>query len=234
MHRIAFVDGSTVSGYGYSVDRGETWVDGGEVPNGSGTAVYGDPTVIVTNDGEWLFTSLDLGTPNGLTMNHGRFAGGHLQWEPAEKYSDNNNFIDKEFLEYDPATNKIYVTYTIGQGRLSYSSDNGYTWSNPITIATGSNPNGFYPAVGIDGEVYASWVNPLAQGNARLYCRYSADGGDSWTTDAVEVHQIAAQAGNPPRCFNRGFNITFPSMSVDRSARMSAGISVQSSSASDW
>lgn len=214
---IAFVDGSTVSGYGYSTDRGESWTDGGEVPEGSGTAVYGDPTVIVTNDDEWLYMSLDQGSPLGLALNRARFNGGHLIWDPAEKYSDNNNFIDKEFLEYDAATNMIYLTYTIGTGRLSTSNDNGHTWSTPLTIAGGSNPNGFYPAPGVDGEVYVSWMNPLGQGNARLYARHSSDSGQSWSCDAVQVVQLSAQSGYPPRCFNRSFNVTFPAMSVDRS-----------------
>ena len=75
---IGFVDpGQTVSGYGYSVDRGQTWVDGGAVPNGPNAAVYGDPTVIVTNSGLWVFVSLDLGSPSGLAINRARFSQRH-------------------------------------------------------------------------------------------------------------------------------------------------------------
>ncbi|MBD3161657.1 MAG: hypothetical protein GF346_05375, partial [Candidatus Eisenbacteria bacterium] len=214
---IGFAGGESVSGYGYSTDRGETWTDAGAVPNGQGTDVFGDPTVVATNDGLWLFMSLDLGSPNGLALNRARFEAGTFELAPAEKYSDNNAFIDKEFLEHDAATDNVYLTYTIGSGRLAMTSDGGDTWSTPLTIAGGSNPNGFYPAPGIDGEVYVSWMDPLGQGNARLYVRYSSDSGQSWAGSAVQVTQLGPSSGQPPRCFNRSFNVTFPAMSIDRS-----------------
>ncbi|MCA9727862.1 MAG: hypothetical protein KC729_09285, partial [Candidatus Eisenbacteria bacterium] len=38
-----FVDGSGVSGFGYSNDRGMTFVDGGDVPGSANVDVFGDP-----------------------------------------------------------------------------------------------------------------------------------------------------------------------------------------------
>ena len=37
--------------------------------------------------------------------------------------------------------------------------------------------NGFYPAPGVDGEVYVSWVNGLGAPSGRVMCRYSSNGG---------------------------------------------------------
>jgi hypothetical protein len=214
---IGFVDpGATVSGYGYSVDRGETWVDGGAVPSGTNASVFGDPTVAVTNSGLWLFVSLDLGNPSGLAVNRARFQNGTLTWAPSVKYIDGGG-LDKEFIEYDSATNRIYMSYVGSAGRLTYSTDEGATWASPLTVASGGSINGFYPAVGVDGEVYVSWLNGLAQPSARIMCRYSSDGGASWAGAAVQVAQLGNNSHRPPQCFNRGFNVTFPSMSVDRS-----------------
>jgi hypothetical protein len=218
---LGFVNPSaTISGYGYSVDRGVTWVDGGSVPNGSGASVYGDPSVVVTNSGQWVFTSLDLGGTNGLAVNRARFHNGTLTWNPSVKYIDGGAFLDKEFVEYDPATNRIYMTYTqtsLGQGKLTVSTDEGATWSSPVQVGSGGSATGYYPAVGNNGEVYVSWLNGLGQGNARLFARYSSNGGQTWASAAVQVVQLGGSVGSPPQCFNRSFNVTFPSMSVDRS-----------------
>lgn len=213
-----FVDpNATVSGYGYSTDRGETWVDMGSVPNGQGTSVFGDPTVAVTDQGDWVFVSLDLGSPSGLAINRGRFLNGVFQLNPAVKFTDLNGSLDKEFVEYDSQTGRIYLTYINfgnGSGRLTYSSDAGATWASPVSVASGGN--GYYPAPGIDGEVYVSWLNPLGQNNARVYVRHSPNGGQTWSGSPVSVKQLGNQSATPPQCFNRGFNILFPSMSVDR------------------
>jgi hypothetical protein len=215
---IIFAGGSSACGYGYSVDRGETWTDGGEVPNGPDVTVWGDPTVIVTNEGEWVFMSIGLGTPRGLAYNRARFIGGALIWDPAEKYSEGAPLYDKEWLEYDPTTDTIYLTYRIIEGgRFSSSTDGGRTWSTPFMVATGENPNGFYSAPGIDGEVYVSWVDPILVGDGRLFVRCSSDGGQSWSADPVEVAQLGPMSAEPPQCFGRNFNPTFPAMSVDRS-----------------
>lgn len=216
-----FVDGvSTVSGYGYSTDRGLTWTDGGAVPNGPGTQVFGDPSVVVTNSGTWVYTSLDQGSPPGLTVNRSTFAGNTLVWEPALKYRDQNASLDKEYMEYDSVLDRIYMSYVNfgggSGGKLTYSDDDGLTWAPPLTVNT-SSANGYYPAVGVDGEVYVSWVEPLFAGNANLYIRHSPDGGQSWSGPRVSMHQLGPSSHTSPQCFNRGVNITFPSVAVDRS-----------------
>lgn len=216
-----FVDGAvSVSGYGYSTDRGLTWTDGGQVPNGPGTDVFGDPSIVVTNNGTWVYTSLDLGSPSGLTVNRSTWAGGTLTWNPAIKYNDQGASLDKEYMEYDPILDRIYLSYVkfggSAGGKLTRSDDLGLTWSPPLTVNT-SSANGYYPAVGIDGEVYVSWVEPLFSGNAHLYIRHSPDGGQNWSGPRVSMHQIGPNAGGSPQCFNRGVNITFPSVAVDRS-----------------
>lgn len=215
-----FVDGTNVSGYGYSTNRGVTWTDAGEVPDGTGTAVFGDPSVVVTNNGTWVFASLDRGTTSGLTINRSTWAGSVLTWNPAIKYNDvGNGSLDKEYLDYDPTLDRIYLTYvnlTTGNGRVARSTDLGLTWSTPTTVNSGGSANGYYPAAGIDGEVYVTWVQPLFQGNGQMYIRHSPDGGQNWSSNRVLIHQLGPQSGGAPQCFNRGVNITWPSAAVDK------------------
>ncbi|MEZ4655582.1 MAG: FlgD immunoglobulin-like domain containing protein [Candidatus Eisenbacteria bacterium] len=216
-----FVQGGvTLSGFGYSTDRGNTFTDGGAVPNGPGTSVFGDPSLAVTNDGTWVFTSLDQGSPGGITVNRSTWVGNNLVWDPAINYSDQGASLDKEYLEYDTTLDRIYMSYVkfggSSGGKITHSDDHGLTWAAPTTVNT-TSANGYYPAVGIDGEVYVSWVEPLFQGNAFLYVRHSPDGGQTWSSNRVVIHQISPQAGGSPQCFNRGVNITWPSLTVDKS-----------------
>jgi FlgD Ig-like domain len=216
-----YIPGHSGSGYGYSVDRGDSWIDGGGLPEGVGTAVFGDPAVAVSSDGDWVYWSLDYGeSPAGLTINRGRFVDSDLVWEPAVKYNDGQD-MDKEYVEYDPVRDRFYAAYTTHfqqrAGRLTYSDDAGRTWSDPITISEHSGSNGYYPAPGIDGELYVTWIHPMGQDEPSIYMRYSSDGGQSWDGHVLEVAQLGPNCSDPPHCFNRGFNPNFPSPAVDRS-----------------
>jgi len=216
-----YTPGHSGSGFGYSVDRGETWTDGGGLPEGDGTAVFGDPSIAVSADGDWIFWSLDFGDPPaGLTINRGRFEGSTLVWDPAVKYNDGEN-MDKEYVEYDPIRGRFYCTYMTYMGgrtgRMTYSDDDGLTWSEPVTVSTASGGNAYYPAPGIDGEVYVTWIDPMGQDNASVYARYSSDGGETWAGPAVEVAELGPSSGDAPRCFNRYMNPNVPSPAIDRS-----------------
>jgi len=215
-----FVDGTSVSGYGYSTDRGDSWTDGGDMPDGGGVSVFGDPSVIATNSGTFVFASLNRGSSNGNAINRGTFSSGAINWNSAVAYNDSGS-LDKEYLEYDEVTNRIWLTYVNlsngNAGRLSFSDDEGQTWSNPVTVNPGGqSANGFYPATGIDGEVYVSWVQPLFQGNADVYIRRSPDG-VNFPDPRVSVVQLGPNSGGSPQCFSRGVNITWGSVGVDKS-----------------
>jgi len=213
-----FDGGGSLTGFGYSADRGNTWVDGGSLPDGGGSDIFGDPTVTRTNDGVWLMASIDLGSPNGIAINRGTFSGSTLTFGPPVRFSDAGNFLDKEYFEHDPVTDRVYLTY-VGGGvfKITHSDNDGLTWSSPTVVNSSDGGNGSYPAVGNDGEVYVSWVSPLGAANANIRMRYSPNGGATFPNPAVTVETLGSQAGQAPTCFNRSFNIPFPSMDVDRS-----------------
>lgn len=215
-----FVNGSNLTGVGYSTDRGETWTDQGDLPGAGGVRVFGDPTLAALPNDWWVAISLNRGSSDGIAVNVGDFSGAVPDWENAFAYEDNFASLDKEYIEYDPTIDRLYMSYArfggTTTGRLTYSDDGGINWSGPLTVNQASS-NGYYPAIAPDGGVYVSWVQPLFQGNARMYCRYSSDGGVSWATDNSLIKQLSPQSGGAPQCFNRGANITWPSLAVDRS-----------------
>ncbi len=213
-----FFGGASVSGFGYSSNRGASFTDGGELMDGGGSDTFGDPSIVKAGDW-WLYSSLDLGTGGGgLTIHRGQFSGGMLSWNPPVRYSDGGSFIDKEFMYYDSATGRTYLTYITGSlFRITRSTDDGLTWTTPRTVASSGGGNGAYPAPGIDGEVYVSWVAPLFQGNGWVRMRYSPDGGNTFPDPVRDVEQLGPRSDDSPQCFNRGANITFPSLDVDRS-----------------
>ena len=217
-----FVDGSGLTGVSYSNDRGETWTDQDDLPGTTSVRVFGDPTLAALPGDRWLGVSLDRGNSSGIAINIGNFSGSAPVWQNAFAYNDTNWSLDKEYIEYDEATGRLYMSYVgfpqgTTRGRLTYSEDGGQTWSAPLTVNEGSSTNGYYPAVAPDGGIYVSWVQPLFSGNADMYCRYSADGGLSWEADRTLIKRNGPNAGQAPQCFNRGSNITWPSLAVDRS-----------------
>src|SRR5262249_25062630 len=105
---------------------------------------------------------------NGVTIdqvdpNTGGIIGQHVVDQvPDKTFSD-----DKEFIKPDPRNNKLYVILTrLGAGGdndaqmlMSYSSDHGVSWSDPVRVdQPGDNlVQGATVAVGSDHRVYAAY-----------------------------------------------------------------------------
>ena len=98
---------------------------------------------------------------------------------------------DYEYTEYqatvadgtNPAIaaydNQVVIVYhNGGQIKCVYSSDDGATWSQPVTIGAGQYPD----AIAIGNIVYAAYVN-----NANLYLVTSENGGATWG-DPVQMN----------------------------------------------
>ena len=88
----------------------------------------------------------------------------------------------------DAYTGRLFVVWENGSGgvagsptiELSWSSDNGTNWSNPISVASNFALENFEPSVAVagDGSVYVVWYgeNP-STGDYDLYGATSTDGG---------------------------------------------------------
>ena len=121
--------------------------------------------------------------------------------------------ITADISSTSPYKDNIYVTWIKDRGYLmpfpwsdiyfSYSTDNGATFSTPITINEVNNDlaNMPIPAVASDGTIYVSWLHYNVQtgGNGTIYLDKSTDGGVTWGVDKA-IQQIAL----PPLTLTNG------------------------------
>ena len=105
------------SGFGYSTDGGQTWHDGGILPDATTTdRLFGDPSLTVDQLGNFYYASL-YARPDitlGVAVNRGRFENDVLTFEPpvlAAKPGAHDSF-DKEWMTTDPKDGTLYMSYT--------------------------------------------------------------------------------------------------------------------------
>jgi hypothetical protein len=154
------------SGFGFSLDGGRTFTDGGAFPNGSNDSNGGDPSLAYSaRDGRFYYGALSSA---GLSM-----------WQSSD---DCQSFAyvgpihqgaggdDKELLAIDnspesPHFGRILVGWTdfsLGADAnvVSFSDDSGASWSVPSSLpGSGLNGQGMWPAVAPNGDAYVALVN---------------------------------------------------------------------------
>ncbi|MCA9729531.1 MAG: exo-alpha-sialidase, partial [Candidatus Eisenbacteria bacterium] len=160
----------------------------------------------------------NLGTGFGLALNRGRFDGPELVFPAATIYTDQGHLLDRPSLAYDPDFDRLYAVYldeTSHVGRCNASSDGGATWIGARTLTSATAPNGFQVCPGPDGTVYVAWVDPSTTGDGKVWVRRSTDGGLTWES-ALEIAQLGSGAAQPPRCYNRTYQVPAPTIAVDR------------------
>src|SRR5262245_1208155 len=234
-------------GFGYSIDSGLNWTDGGAVPNDGNFIWSSDPVVTVNEKtGTFYYCGLidnaNAGT-NGIALVKGSFSGGTFSWGApviVRTYPNGSNLIDKQWMAVDSLTGNLYMTFsnfTIVGGQavsnsiqFTRSLNNGVTWSAPVTISASGDAalvQGSRPAVGPNGELYCVWHaigQPPGSGpNANSpYGRDFLRTRKSTDQGASFMTQVTADSvfsnfASGAPGFNRGIGITFPAIAVDRS-----------------
>ena len=109
---------------------------------------------------------------------------------------------------------RLYVAWAefSGAGKspidLSYSDDDGLTWTGPIRVSDAGHQfdQDAAPSVGPDGTVYVTWMNSpneKATKNETAMVAKSIDGGNTWTPSHVAA-PIPAPATSLPNAQYRG------------------------------
>ena len=177
-------------GYSFSSDGGDTWSVSQLTPQIiPGAALSSDPVVAVDTSGNFYIITVSI---NDLT------GSGEL-WlfkstDEGETFNEVHEmavsafFEDKEWAATDlsptsPYVNTMYCSWTRFSSNttilLIKSTDEGVTWSDPVTVSDGSSGvQGSFPAVSSDGELYVVW-----RSSGQIRFDKSTDGGVTFGTD---------------------------------------------------
>ncbi len=190
------------TGYGYSTDGGETFIDGGTIPPPPGGFTIGDPDVAVDRRGHFYFSMLIEDADGVSAIGVAKSTDGGRTFSipvNASPGTDPANFQDKEFLTVDtsggPFDGSVYVSWTeffaTGGNRIlfSRSTDGGRSFSTPIQISPdGQGVQGSIPRVGPKGEIYVAWED---FDTPAIRISKSTDGGLSFGADGVDNVLVA-------------------------------------------
>ncbi|HET9959099.1 MAG TPA: hypothetical protein VFQ61_31630 [Polyangiaceae bacterium] len=178
------------AGFGFSLDGGLTFKDGGPFPIGpGGDQSFGDPSLAYSaRDKAFYFASL---SSQGLSL--WRSLNGCQSFEYVGAIQSGFGH-DKELIAVDndpgsPYFGRIHMGWTaFGQSNdlnvTSYSDDAGKTWAPVAHLPnSGGAGQGVYPAVAPNGDVYMALVNRAFNigGVQDQWIYGSKDGGQTWS-----------------------------------------------------
>ncbi len=209
----------------FSFDGGDTW--DGEI-EGAGGKNSGDPTTAIGRNGRWFVGYINSGYGQGVSYSDDEGEN----WTAVTVSSGGGAILDKNHLWIDNSTSSpyegnLYDAWTpLGGGHqndseieLSYSDDNGESWSAPANISSavnaGSHNQGVNLGTGPNGEVYAVWAiyDSWPSDECALGFAVSNDGGETWE-DAVRIIENIKGIRTSETSKNMRVN-SFPSMDVD-------------------
>jgi hypothetical protein len=201
-------DNHATVGWAFSFDNGDTWTDGGGLPDNR-QFNNGDPWLAVSPDGNTFYLSGLYNRYSGFGFLRGTVTETRIDWSLASVVSFESGGHDKEAIAVDPKTGRIHLTFTrsgTSNGITStYSDDGGYTWSLLVTVYTGHLFQGSFPVLDGRGNFYVALQAPP---NILVY--KSTDAGDSF--------QLAAGFGYSATAVQFMDRYSdFPQMAIDTS-----------------
>ncbi len=191
------VAGANIDNSYISNDTGKTWK---KIKLTAPLGVWGDPCIDVDSDGNFYFFHLSnppitVGKWIDRIMCQRLDANEEIFNYKSYLYVDGNKAQDKEWSVINPKNNNIYVTWTQFDSygstlptdsssiMFAKSNDKGLTWSkatrlNSVAgdcIDSDNTTEGAVPAIGVNGEIYVTWMGPLG-----LVFNKSIDDGQTW------------------------------------------------------
>ncbi len=211
-------------GYSYSSDGGLMWSGTQLLPSYDSIHPYeSDPAVCVDTAGNFYIStiSLDLNKIDGIVVVYKSTDGGvtfnyKVNTAPHPYgYFDDKDYITCDLVPGSPFKNNLYAVWAGYTGDvLVRSTDGGLTWSNRIPVIP---PNigggtGLDPVVGLDGELYVTWVGSDTSNIVGIYIGKSTNGGLNFGLP-IRISQTV----------NGGSSLHLPSIAVDISGGVRNG-----------
>ena len=173
---LAFLTaGADITGYAYSTDGGQTFTDGGVLPNAPGNVNLGDPWLASDSSGSMYYSTLTIDAVTGfLLVGVSRSTDGGKTWTAAASIQPPAGQIfysaDKDALTTGPGNGNLYDVwddFTVDPGTfmefsglpVAHSTDGGKTW----TITYASKVPIFDPNGGCSFQQYIG-AQPLVAG----------------------------------------------------------------------
>ena len=215
--RISVTPANRRVGYSYSSDGGNTWavsrlLDSTLLP---GFPRNSDPVVTTDSAGNFYIAVICIGSTGALAIYKSTDGGVTF---PNAYLIANDGSEDKEYMETDftpgsPYLNSIYISWTRFSGvrgiKLTKSTNAGVNWTAAVPVSDVNLGNqGSDVAVGLDGEVYVTWLDGNTANDIVMFDK-STNGGITFGTD-----KNIAQ-GTPPDIPISSSGVTFPSIAAD-------------------
>ncbi len=222
-----FCLGTAVQGFGWSVDGGATWTDGGDPPALPGGGRYrGDPVHGVNRKtGRFYVTGLYEGgaSGSGLATLRGHFAAGTFAVDDNRQIAIGGaDFLDKEWMDVDSLSGNVYVSWTNFQGaggnQIEFQrldADLNPIGGRQVLSSPAANGlvQGSRPCVGPDGALAVVWYEygfPLSA----IRMRRSSDFGATFLAEET-VATFYENGYNGAPGYRRGFAPTLPGIACD-------------------
>jgi hypothetical protein len=196
-------DGISVSGFAWSGDGGQSFTYGEQLPvAGGGDAVRGDPDVKAWTDPgtqqvTFVYSSIyrTVSGENSLCV-HVSTDGGQTWDGPREvsTITSTSDFADKEFLDVDPETGRLLLSWTsFGSSlemRTTYSDDFGLSWA-PYTVFSSRPEDGQGSCPRFDPTSDAAYIVWRAFGAGAISLVRSTDNGQTWSAPSDIVTGVS-------------------------------------------
>lgn len=231
-------------GFATSRDGGQTWIDGGTPPLGGVIVNWSSDPVVAVDERSGIFYLCGLAVAslttdhqkrlwNAVTVARGFFADTGFTWEmPIAARFVRDTLPDKPWIAVDPATGGLYLSYTtffrrgeVGTNQIEFqrSEYQNTGWSRPVKVSADLDDGlvqGSRPAAGPDGSVWVVWTavdttDHFGGMDFKRIC-HSTDRGATFQPP-TPVTGLFSNLGSGAPGFNRGYEIGFPGIAVDRS-----------------